>query len=81
MRPAKDFLRHRSGETEDATIADIAQNNYRLSIPLYVTDGETTDEINLDEAISEWVERSEAAMNSHNILASMISGGEEDAEV
>lgn len=69
------------GFSATATIADIAQNNYRLSIPLYVTDGETTDEINLDEAISEWVERSEAAMNSHNILASMISGGEEDAEV
>jgi len=81
---ANAYLNYESidGFSATATIDEIAANQYRLSIPLYVDRGTGGDDHeNLDEAISEYIERSEAAMNSSNLLASMITGGEEDAEV
>lgn len=59
-----------------ATVKDIAENNYSLSIPLYVRADENTDE--LDDSTSKehadlWLEASENMKSSFELLIKMLS--------
>ena len=65
-----------------ATIADIAQNQYKLSIPLYVDHlNNNNPQENLNEAVSDWTEHSELAIRDSEMLVNMILGGGQDAEI
>jgi len=63
-----------------ATIKDIADNNYSLSIPLYVRTTEENinmDERTLDEHISAWNESSNEMRNSFELLNTLLNEGDD----
>lgn len=71
-----------AGFSSVVTIDDIAKNQYRLSIPLYVNQAHTNNtKETLDEITSEWIERSELASNSIASLSSMILGGDDNGNI
>ena len=66
-----------------ATIRDIAANDHKLSIPLYVRGSEEPEPelISLEDAVAEWLEESATVRENYNLLNELLNGGATDAAV
>ena len=65
------------GFSKIATYEDIAKNDFKLSIPLYVRNGSSTElveEENLDDAISEWMAESNGMHESFDEIVNFLKG-------
>ena len=66
-----------------ATIEEIQHNHSKLSIPLYVkTAGAAIEtEVEMEDALAEWMDNSVAAQREYDDLVKMLEGGLDNAEV
>ena len=60
-----------------ATLDQIIENGSKLSIPLYVVNGEKADEIQpIEDTISEWLECSASLCEEYDQLLALIEDGD-----
>lgn len=66
-----------------ATNEEIAQNDSKLSIALYVRSGENAeiDETPLEDSVAEWLTNANSVQNEYDSLISLLSGGDDSAQV
>jgi len=66
-----------------STIAEIAENGYKLSIPLYVrgNEGPAEEVVPTEDAIAEWIGSTASTWDNYSALAEMIVRGDDNASL